>query len=136
MKTTSTLAALAFAVAGLLHAAVASAQQFPSKPIRFIIGPAPDVLARLVGQKLSDAWGQQVVIDQRPGAGGILAAETVAKAPPAPATAEPKASARPKAGAKPKTAKSKAARSKARTTGAAGTTSSEAGETESAVERS
>jgi len=82
MKTISTLAALAFAVAGLLHGVVASAQQFPSKPIRFIIGPAPDVLARLVGQKLSDAWGQQVVVDQRPGAGGILAAEMVAKAPP------------------------------------------------------
>lgn len=82
MKTTSTLAALAFAVIGLLHGVVASAQQFPGKPIRFIIGPAPDVLARLVGQKLSDTWGQQVVVDQRPGAGGILAAEMVAKAPP------------------------------------------------------
>jgi tripartite-type tricarboxylate transporter receptor subunit TctC len=46
-----------------------------------VIGPAPDVLARLVGQKLSDSWGQQIVVDQRPGAGGIIAAETVAKAP-------------------------------------------------------
>jgi len=59
-----------------------SGQVFPAKPIRFVIGPAPDVLARLVGQKLTDAWGQQVIVDQRPGAGGIIAGETVAKAPP------------------------------------------------------
>lgn len=59
-----------------------AAQEFPAKPIRFIIGPAPDVLARLVGQKLTDAWGQQIIVDQRPGAGGIIAGETVAKAPP------------------------------------------------------
>jgi tripartite-type tricarboxylate transporter receptor subunit TctC len=61
---------------------VAAAQEYPAKPIRFVIGPAPDVLARLVGQKLTDAWGQQVIVDQRPGAGGIIAGETVAKAPP------------------------------------------------------
>jgi tripartite-type tricarboxylate transporter receptor subunit TctC len=59
----------------------ASAQQYPVRPIRFVIGPAPDLLPRLVGQKLADKWGQQVVIDQRPGAGGIIAGETVAKAP-------------------------------------------------------
>jgi tripartite-type tricarboxylate transporter receptor subunit TctC len=82
MKTGSTLAALAFAFACLLYGVAAAAQQFPAKPIRFIIGPAPDVLARLVGQKLADTWGQQVVVDQRPGAGGILAGETVAKAAP------------------------------------------------------
>jgi tripartite-type tricarboxylate transporter receptor subunit TctC len=58
------------------------AAEWPGKPIRFVLGPAPDVLARLVGQKLSDAWGQQVVVDQRSGAGGIIAAETVTKAPP------------------------------------------------------
>ncbi|MGQ0522660.1 MAG: Bug family tripartite tricarboxylate transporter substrate binding protein [Betaproteobacteria bacterium] len=80
MKTGSPLAALALAFSCLLYSVVASAQQFPARPIRFIIGPAPDVLARLVGQKLSDTWGQQVVVDQRPGAGGILAGETVAKA--------------------------------------------------------
>jgi tripartite-type tricarboxylate transporter receptor subunit TctC len=61
---------------------VARAQEFPVKPIRFVIGPAPDVLARLIGQKLTDAWGQQVIVDQRPAAGGIIAGETVAKAPP------------------------------------------------------
>lgn len=58
------------------------AQDYPTKPIRFVIGPAPDVLARLVGQKLTDAWGQQVIVDRRPAAGGIIAGETVAKAAP------------------------------------------------------
>jgi tripartite-type tricarboxylate transporter receptor subunit TctC len=58
------------------------AQQYPAKPIRFIVGPGPDVLARLIGQRLTEAWGQQVVVDQRPGAGGIIAADTVAKSIP------------------------------------------------------
>ncbi len=58
-----------------------AAQEYPVKPLRFIVGPGPDVLARLVGQKLTDGWGQQVIVDQRPGAGGIVAAESVARAP-------------------------------------------------------
>jgi len=70
-------AILLFISPGLVHA-----QAYPNKPIRFVLGPAPDVLPRLIGQKLSETWGQQVVIDQRPGAGGIIAAEIVAKAPP------------------------------------------------------
>ena len=67
--------------AAMALAGVAGAQEFPAKPIRFIVGPGPDVLARIVGQKLTDAWGQQILVDQRPGAGGIIAAETVAKSP-------------------------------------------------------
>ncbi len=59
----------------------AAAQDYPVKPIRIIVGPGPDVLARIVGQKLTDAWGQQVLVDQRPGAGGIIAADSVAKSP-------------------------------------------------------
>ena len=82
MNVRSGIAGLALALAGVVSPAPATAQQFPTKPIRFIIGPAPDVLARMVGQKLSDAWAQQVIVDQRPGAGGIIAAETVAKSPP------------------------------------------------------
>ena len=50
----------------------ARAADWPQRPIRFVLGPAPDVLARMVGQKLADAWGQQVVVDQRPGAGEYL----------------------------------------------------------------
>jgi tripartite-type tricarboxylate transporter receptor subunit TctC len=64
----------------LLAAGVAHAQNFPAKPVRFVIGPAPDLLPRLVAQKLSEGWGHQVVVDQRPGAGGIVAGELVAKA--------------------------------------------------------
>src|SRR3954463_8709675 len=60
----------------------AFAQDFPSKPIRVIVGPGPDIVARIMGQKFTDAWGQQVVIDPRPAAGGVVAAEAVAKAPP------------------------------------------------------
>ena len=66
----------------LLLAGAAAAQDYPAKPIRVIVGPGPDVLARIVGQKLTDAWGQQVIVDQRPGAGGIIAAESVAKSAP------------------------------------------------------
>jgi tripartite-type tricarboxylate transporter receptor subunit TctC len=47
-----------------------------------IVGPGPDIVARIFGQKLTDAWGQQVLIDTRPGGGGTIAAETVAKAAP------------------------------------------------------
>jgi tripartite-type tricarboxylate transporter receptor subunit TctC len=62
-------------------AAAAAGQDYPAKPIRFIVGPGPDVLARIVGQKLTDAWGQPILVDQRPGAGGIIAADTVSKSP-------------------------------------------------------
>ena len=67
-------------VALVVAASSAVAQTYPSKPIRILVGPGPDALARLYGQKFTEAWGQQIVIDQRPGAGGTIAAETVAKA--------------------------------------------------------
>ena len=73
--------ALVFAGAAVATGA-ALAQSYPAKPIRFIVGPGPDVLARMIGQKLTDNWKQQVVVDQRPGAGGIIAADTVSKAAP------------------------------------------------------
>ena len=73
---------LAFGLA--LVAPLAAA--FPEKPVRFVIGFTPggpsDILARAVGQKLAERWSQQVVIDNRPGAGGNLAAEAVAKSAP------------------------------------------------------
>jgi len=59
---------------------------YPAKPIRLVVpyppGGASDVTARLIGQKMTEAWGQQVVIDNRPGANGILALEHVARQPP------------------------------------------------------
>ncbi len=62
------------------------AQDYPSKPIRFIVpflaGGGVDVAARILGQKASEVLGQQVVIENRPGAGGIIGATAVAKAPP------------------------------------------------------
>lgn len=78
MKRRSRLALLAVAI---VLPGIAAAQDYPVKPIRFIVGPGPDVLARIVGQKLTDAWGQQILVDQRPGAGGIIAADNVAKSP-------------------------------------------------------
>lgn len=64
----------------------ASAQQFPTKPVRLIIGSAPgsgnDIAARIVMAKVSESWRQQVVIENRPGANQIIAAEIVARATP------------------------------------------------------
>ena len=61
-------------------------QGYPSKPIRLVVAttPAsqPDMLTRMIGQKLSESWGQAVVIDNRAGGGGVLAASAVAKATP------------------------------------------------------
>ena len=53
-------------------AADAGAQQFPSKPVRFVIGPSSEVLPRIVSQRLSQMWGHQVLVDPRSGGGGIL----------------------------------------------------------------
>jgi len=70
-------------VAGSACCSVAvQAQTYPARPVRFIVGPGPDVLPRLLGQKLTESWGQQTVVDQRPGAGGIIAADLVAKSLP------------------------------------------------------
>lgn len=75
------------AVILLLAAGVpmAAAQTYPAKPIR-IVAPFPaggtaDILARAIGQKLSEAWGQPVVVDNRTGAGGTIGADNVAKSP-------------------------------------------------------
>src|SRR5947208_3366848 len=67
-------------------AVMAQSETYPSRPVRLIIsnvpGSAPDNVGRLVAAKLSEAWAQQVVVDNRPGATGLIAAETVARAAP------------------------------------------------------
>ena len=70
----------------LLAAAEAAAQAYPAKPIRVLVGftagGAVDISARFLGQKLSDTIGQQVIVENRPGAGSMLAAELVARGAP------------------------------------------------------
>jgi tripartite-type tricarboxylate transporter receptor subunit TctC len=62
------------------------AKDYPNKPVRWVVpftpGASNDIIARLMGAKLGEAWGQQFIIDNRPGAGGAIGAETVAKASP------------------------------------------------------
>jgi tripartite-type tricarboxylate transporter receptor subunit TctC len=71
--------------AGALCSTLVYAQAWPSKPVRVVVpftaGSATDILARTVGQKLGEMWGQQVVVDNRAGAGGTIGAGMVAKAP-------------------------------------------------------
>jgi tripartite-type tricarboxylate transporter receptor subunit TctC len=78
----SVLAGVLFALLG----APAQAQNFPNKPVRILVpyaaGGAVDVLARTIGQSLSKNWGQQPVIENRPGAGGIIASQALTQSPP------------------------------------------------------
>jgi tripartite-type tricarboxylate transporter receptor subunit TctC len=71
---------------GTLAVLPASAQTWPAKPIRLVVpftpGGSTDILGRAVGQKLTEAFGQQVLVDNRPGAGGSIGAEAVAKSAP------------------------------------------------------
>ncbi len=73
-------AALSFALGD------AHAQAYPTKPVRIVVGFAPggpsDYAARVVSQRMSELLGQQLIVDNRPGAGGILSSELVAKSPP------------------------------------------------------
>lgn len=82
-----------FMIAGASLAAAPAAQAqadpapgFPNKPIRLVVGftagGSTDILARKLGEKLTERWGQPIVVDTKPGAGGNIGAEIVAKAPP------------------------------------------------------
>lgn len=73
-------------IAGLAIAGHVTAQEYPVKPIRIIAQFAPgsstDTTARIIAQKMTEDWGQQVIIDNRPGAGGVVGTEVGAKAAP------------------------------------------------------
>jgi tripartite-type tricarboxylate transporter receptor subunit TctC len=83
MKLVCRFVVFAFALLGV-H--LAQAQAYPSKPVHIIVpftpGSATDILARTFGQKLSEFWGQSVIVENRPGAGGTIGSAFVAKAPP------------------------------------------------------
>jgi tripartite-type tricarboxylate transporter receptor subunit TctC len=78
--------AIVLMAGSLLWHVTASGQNYPNRAIRFVVPYAPggstDIVARILAQKLSDAMGQQVVVDNRPGAGGSIGADVVAKSPP------------------------------------------------------
>jgi tripartite-type tricarboxylate transporter receptor subunit TctC len=87
MKRTNSCAAVVMLVALALTWPLASlAQAYPNKPIRLIVAFSPggsnDIISRLVGQKLGEALGQPVVIENRPGAGGAIGTDFVVKSPP------------------------------------------------------
>src|SRR5882672_7320733 len=76
---------IAFLLMPLLWMAQAVALTYPDKPVRLIVplsaGSAVDTLARIPAQKLSEMWGQQMIVDNRVGANGIIGTEAAAKAP-------------------------------------------------------
>ena len=84
-KLNPTAMALLAPVAALLLAAPAAAQTFPSKPLRWIVPSAPgdgsDITGRIVAERVSRELGQQVLIDNKPGAGGVVGSEAAAKSP-------------------------------------------------------
>src|SRR6476661_7395156 len=73
-------------IVGALLSITAAAQSWPQKPVRFIVpfapGGATDIAARMLGEKLTQLWGQTVVIENRAGAGGALGASEAARAAP------------------------------------------------------
>ena len=75
-----------FATLACLIASPAAASEYPAKPIRIIVqftpGSSTDILARIIAQKIGQDWNQQVIVDNRPGAGGVLGTEMGAKANP------------------------------------------------------
>jgi tripartite-type tricarboxylate transporter receptor subunit TctC len=85
MKASLRFAALSLALA-LAGAAAHAQDRWPTKPIRMVVpftpGAASDVLGRIVGQRLSEVYGQQIVIDNRPGAGGLIGSDLVRHAAP------------------------------------------------------
>jgi tripartite-type tricarboxylate transporter receptor subunit TctC len=80
------LTSIVFATLAFIFAWFAAASEYPAKPIRiiaqFTAGSSTDILARIIAQKMAQDWNQQVIVDNRPGAGGVLGTEIGAKANP------------------------------------------------------
>ena len=80
----NSVAAVAFAFSLTVTAAIA-AQDFPTKPFRVVVsegaGAGSDIIARQIGIMLTEAWGQPAIVENKPGASGLIGAEAVAKAP-------------------------------------------------------
>ena len=76
---------LLFTAIAIFSAPIAQAQKFPDKPVKLVVpfaaGGGTDILARMIAQKLSEQWGQNVLVDNRPGAGTITGSEIVARSP-------------------------------------------------------
>lgn len=73
---------LAVVGAMVLFWGTSSAEDYPTRYIRVIVGPGPDITIRLCGPKMAEALGQQIIIEPKPGAGGVIAAQTIAASPP------------------------------------------------------
>jgi tripartite-type tricarboxylate transporter receptor subunit TctC len=73
---------LIVATGAIAIAVSAHAQTYPSRQIRVLVGPGPDIVARLFAPKMAEVLGQQVIVEPRPGAGGVIAAQAVANATP------------------------------------------------------
>ena len=86
MSNSSRIARIALAFATFVFAAAAAAQSYPSKPIRIIVpfaaGGTSDILARFISPKLTEAWGQPVIVENKTGANGNVAAEYVSRSAP------------------------------------------------------
>lgn len=86
MMTAAAVRGVASVLSGLVVCSMAAAQPFPSKPIRFILpfatGGGTDVVARIVSERMTRDFGQQVLVDNRPGAGGILGTQMAVRADP------------------------------------------------------
>lgn len=86
MRSSVSYATFAIAWFGAMSSSFAQEQSFATRPLRFVVpfaaGGGQDMSARLIGARLADALGQQVVIDNRPGANGVIASELVARAAP------------------------------------------------------
>jgi tripartite-type tricarboxylate transporter receptor subunit TctC len=86
MRTPKLLKAIAIAAACTVWAVHAAQPAFPDRPIRLIIGSAPgsgpDIMSRILAERLYKAWGQRIVVDSRPGVAGIISAELALRANP------------------------------------------------------